>query len=69
MLPPQVVTAIAGSVLGGSLARRFGTKRVYLAGLVANLASMTMLIVSQFFTGNQPVAYNPQGLPRRPWSI
>jgi MFS family permease len=36
MLLPQVVTAIVASVLGGSLARRFGTKRVYLAGLVAN---------------------------------
>ena len=57
MFLPQVLTAIVASVLGGSLARRFGTKRVYLAGLVANLASMALLILSQFFTGDQPVAY------------
>jgi fucose permease len=54
---PQVLTAITASVLGGSLARRFGTKRVYLAGLLANLVSMVLLIVSQFFTDDQPVAY------------
>jgi MFS family permease len=52
-----VLTAIVASVLGGSLARRFGTKRVYLAGLLANLVSMVLLIVSQFFIDDQPVAY------------
>ncbi len=54
---PQVLTAIVASVLGGSLARRFGTKRVYLAGLVADLASMILLVVSQFFTSDQTLAY------------
>jgi len=54
---PQVVTAITTSVLGGSLAARFGTKRVFLAGLFADLASMALLIVSAFFTSSQPVAY------------
>jgi len=54
---PQVVTAITTSVLGGSLAARFGTKRVCLAGLFADLASMALLIISVFFTSNQPVAY------------
>ena len=54
---PQVVTAITTSVLGGSLAARFGTKRVFLAGLVADLASMALLIISVFFTSSQPVAY------------
>ena len=54
---PQVITAIAASLLGGSLSGRFGTKRVYLAGLVAGLVSMTLLIVSQFFTSNQTLAY------------
>ena len=29
---PQVAAAITASLLGGWLARRFGTKRVYLAG-------------------------------------
>ena len=40
MFLPQVVTAITASLLGGSLARRFGTKRVFLAGLLADLVSM-----------------------------
>ena len=57
MFLPQVVTAITGALLGGKLAQRFGTKRVFLAGLTADLASMALLIVSQFFTSNQPVAY------------
>jgi len=46
---PQVLTAIAASLLGAALARRFGTKRVYLAGLVAGLISMSLLIVSTLF--------------------
>lgn len=54
---PQVVTAIAASLLGGGAARRLTLKRVYLAGLVASLISMTLLIVSQFCTGTKPLAY------------
>jgi MFS family permease len=46
---PQVLTAIAASLLGAALARRFGTKRVYLAGLLAGLISMSLLIVSTLF--------------------
>jgi MFS family permease len=57
MFLPQVATAITGALLGGKLAERFGIKRVFLAGLAADLASMVLLIVSQFFTSNQPVAY------------
>jgi MFS family permease len=57
MFLPQVLTAVAASLLGGRLARRFGTKRVYLAGLVADLASMVLLVISQPFAGDQPVAY------------
>jgi len=57
MFLPQVVTSVAGSVLSGRLAQRFGTKRVFLAGLLADLASMVLLIVSQFFTSSQPIAY------------
>jgi fucose permease len=56
MFLPQVVTAITASLLGGSLARRVGSKRVYLVGLVANLVSMALLIVSQFVAGD-PIAY------------
>jgi MFS family permease len=37
MFLPQVLTAIIASLLGGSLARRIGSKRVYLVGLLANL--------------------------------
>ena len=54
---PQVVTAVAGAVLSGALEVRIGTKRVFLAGLLADLVSMGLLIVSQFFTSNQPLAY------------
>ena len=54
---PQVVTAIGASLLGGMLARRFSTKRVYLAGLLADLTSMVLLIVSQFFVSDHAIAY------------
>jgi len=54
---PQVITAIAASLLGAGLADRFGIKRVYLAGLTAGLLSMSLLLVSQFFTSNQSLAY------------
>jgi len=57
MFLPQVVTAVTGSLLGGRLAARFGIKRVFLAGLAADLASMVLLIISQFFTSDQAVAY------------
>jgi len=53
---PQVVTAIAASLLGAALGRRFGTKRVYLAGLVASLTAMALLIVSTFFESNTAAA-------------
>jgi MFS family permease len=58
MFLPQVVMAITGALLGGRLAQRFGIKRVFLAGLLAGLASMVLLIVSQFFTSDQAVAYS-----------
>jgi MFS family permease len=54
---PQVLTAIAASLLGSSLARRFTTKRVYLAGLVAGLVAMVLLLVSQFFETDSSVAF------------
>ena len=43
--------------LGARLARRVGTRRVYLIGLAANLLAMTLLVVSALFTDNEPVAY------------
>ena len=54
---PQVVTAIGASLLGGAAARRFTLKRVYLAGLAADLVSMALLVTSQFCTGTKPLAY------------
>jgi fucose permease len=57
MFLPQVVLAIASSLSGARLGRRFTIKRVYLAGLVATLASMVLLITSQFYTSQQSLAY------------
>jgi predicted MFS family arabinose efflux permease len=57
MFLPQVVTAIAGSLLGGGLARRYGAKRVYLAGLTCSLISMLLLVASTLFTDHKSVAY------------
>jgi MFS family permease len=54
---PQVITAITAALLGAGLGGRFGTKRVYLAGLVAALVSMTLLIVSDFVKDDQSAAY------------
>jgi MFS family permease len=57
MFLPQVITAIAGALLGSGLARRFGAKRVYLVGLAASLVAMGLLVTSTLFTDDQPVAY------------
>jgi len=57
MFLPQVFTAIAASLLGARLGRHFGTKRVYLAGLMGSLVSMALLVISQFFLPNTSVAY------------
>ena len=57
MFLPQVLLAIVASLLGARLAARIGMKRIYLAGLVANLAAMLLLSASQFFIDDQTVAY------------
>jgi MFS family permease len=54
---PQVVAAIAAALLGAGLSSRVGTKRVYLVGLAAGLASMVLLLVSAFLTSDETVAY------------
>ena len=54
---PQVIAAIVASVLGADLGARFGTKRIYLAGLAADLLSMALLIVSSFVTSDPALAY------------
>jgi MFS family permease len=54
---PQVVTAIAAALLGAGLGGRFGTKRVYVAGLSASLLSMVLLLLSLFFVDDTPAAF------------
>jgi MFS family permease len=57
MFIPQVATAITASLLAGGLARRIGAKRVYLAGLLADLASMVLLLVSRLVMDDRAVAF------------
>src|SRR5262245_18747007 len=49
---PQVVTAIAAALAGASLSGRFGTKRVYVAGLWFGLVSMALLLLSAVVAGD-----------------
>src|SRR5678815_3799710 len=57
MFVPQAITAVAASMLGAGLTRRLGIKRIYVLGLVADLVSMVLLVLSQFVMANQPLAY------------
>ena len=57
MFIPQVLTAIATSLLGSRLASRFSAKDVLLAGLASNIASMLLLVVTTAFESDQAVAY------------
>jgi MFS family permease len=57
MFLPQVVLAIAASLLGAGLATRFGSKRLYLAGLAADVVSMMLLVASWGFTSDKDVSY------------
>jgi Major Facilitator Superfamily len=57
MFVPQVIAAIGASLGGAGVASRLGWKRVYLAGLAANLASMALLIASHSVQADQGVAY------------
>src|ERR1700722_4020452 len=54
---PQVVTAIAASLLGPSCARKWGMKAVYRAGLVFNVLAMALIAASQLVSGNHSAAY------------
>ena len=54
---PQVVTAITASLLGAGLARRIGTKRVYLIGLGCSTVAMGLLIASAGVKTDQSAAY------------
>jgi MFS family permease len=54
---PQVITAIAGALLGAGLAHRFGAKRVYLAGLAFSLAAMALLVTTTLLTEDSSSAF------------
>src|SRR5262249_7020558 len=57
MFVPQALTAIAASLLGASLNRSLGLKRIYLLGLLADLLAMALLLASQFLTAKHALAY------------
>ena len=57
MFVPQMITAVGASLLGATLAHRIGGKEVYVIGLLANLASMLLLIGSWLVVTNQAIAY------------
>ncbi len=57
MFVPQVLAAIAGALLGGRLAHRFGLKKVYLAGHAADLLSMLVLAASSMLSHDGALAY------------
>jgi MFS family permease len=57
MFEPEAVMAIIASLLGAGLTSRFGAKRIYLLGLAANLASMTLLVSSRFVMNEHATAY------------
>ena len=54
---PQALTAITSALLGASLSRRVGTRRLYLVGLAANFVSMLLLLMSAIVEHDQSVAY------------
>ena len=62
MFVPQVATAVTSALLGAGLigpglASRLGERTVYLAGLVADLAAMLLLIVSWLVVHQHAAAY------------
>jgi fucose permease len=58
MFVPQAIMAIAASLLFAGLSRHLGIKRIYLLGLTANLVSMALLFLSQFFLSDGGTAYS-----------
>jgi MFS family permease len=62
MFVPQVITAVVASLLGAGLlwpgfTRRVSEKRVFLIGLLADLAAMALLIVSWTIAHHHAAAY------------
>ena len=54
---PQAIAAISAALAGSRLTRQLGVKRMFLAGLVGDLAAMSLLVVSQFFIGEGTLPY------------
>jgi MFS family permease len=54
---PQVIMAIIAALLGARLSARFGTKRVYLAGVAAGIVSMSLLLASATVKDERQLAY------------
>src|ERR1700722_10609858 len=54
---PDAIVAIIASFLGAWLTSRLGAKRLYLLGLLANLASMSLLFSSKFVMSQHAAAY------------
>jgi fucose permease len=54
---PQALMAIGAALLGASLCRSLGLKRIYLLGLTADLLAMALLVASRFMTGTHTLAY------------
>ncbi len=57
MFEPQAIMAIVASLAGAGLTVRLGAKRIFLAGLAANLAAMALLAASKFVMSEHPAAY------------
>ena len=54
---PQAIAAILAALAGPSATRRLSVKRVFLAGLVGDLAAMSLLVASQFFIDDGQLPY------------
>jgi fucose permease len=54
---PQAIAAISAALAGSRLTTRLGVKRMFVAGLVGDLVSMSLLVASQFFIGDGALPY------------
>ncbi len=54
---PQAIAAISAALAGSRLTTQLGVKRMFVAGLVGDLAAMSLLVASQFFIGDGALPY------------
>jgi fucose permease len=54
---PQAIAAISAALAGSRLTTQLGVKRMFVAGLVGDLAAMSLLVASQFFIGEGALPY------------